>query len=214
MPNTIGEVMQWAHTLVHNAKTHAGIQVKLHTLGFKPEHINKGETLLINTETLEQEQRASYEKKFAATDALTAHLAELKAQFREHFTLARLAFAEQRPMRKSLGLDQDRASRRVEWIKQVVGFYQELVKNPKPMSKYGVSKASLEQMLASAQSAMVLLIEQRQAKGEAQRATQHKQQSLGELKHWCRNFQAIAEIALQDDPQLIEILGKTVPSGR
>lgn len=214
MPNTIGEVLQWAHTLVHNAKNHTSIQAKLDTLGLKPENVTKGESLLVNTEKLEQEQRTSYEKKLAATDALVTHLADLKVQFREHFTLAKLAFADQRPMRKSLGLHQGKASRRVEWVKQVTGFYQELVRNPKPMAKYGVPKAKLEQMLASAQSAMVLLIEQQQAKGDAQRATQHKQQSLQELKQWCRNFQRIAEVALQDDPQLLEVLGKTVPSGR
>ena len=206
--------MQWAHTLVHNAKNHAGIQAQLNTLGFRPEHVTRGEALLAHTETLEREQRNCYEKKLAATDALRIHLAELKNRFREHVTLARLAFADQRPMRKSLGLDQARADRRVAWIKQVVGFYQELVKNPRPMAKYGVTKAQLEQMLASAQSAMVLLIEQQQAKGEAQRSTRQKQQALQELKQWCRNFQTIAEVALQDEPQLLEVLGKTVPSGR
>nr|WKN34193.1 hypothetical protein K4G66_17585 [Tunicatimonas sp. TK19036] len=214
MANSIGEVLQWAHTLVHNAKNHSGIQVQLDTLGFKPEHITTGETLLLKTQNLEQEQRSYYEKKLAATDALADHLAELRTQYREHATLAKLAFADQRPLRKSLGLDRYQPRRRSEWIKMVTGFYQELVRNPKPMAKYGVPKAKLEQMLASAQSAMVLLIEQQQAKGDAQRATQHKQQSLQELKQWCRNFQRIAEVALQDDPQLLEVLGKTVPSGR
>lgn len=80
MANSIGEVLQWAHTLVHNAKNHSGIQVQLDTLGFKPEHITTGETLLLKTQNLEQEQRSYYEKKLAATDALADHLAELNLE--------------------------------------------------------------------------------------------------------------------------------------
>jgi len=214
MANTISEQLEWAHTLIYNAKYHPSIQEKLDELGFKPENITTGETLLTETETREQQQRSQYERKLSATDALYAHLAMLKGEFQEHFTLAKLAFADQRPMRKSLRLDQKQRRRQADWIKQVMDFYQELLKNPKPMAKYGVNKAKLEQALVSAQTARTLLIEQQQAKGEAQQATQRKQQALRDLKQWCRNFQTIAEVALQDDPQLLEILGKTVPSAK
>lgn len=213
MASTISEQLQWAQTLIYNAQTHPSIQEKLAELGFNPDNVTVGQTLLTDTQAREQEQRSQYEKKLAATDTLSLHLESLKAEFKEHFTLAKLAFPE-RSVRKSLGLDQERANRRAEWVKQVVDFYQELVKNPKPMAKYGVNKAKLAQGLAAAQSAQVLLIEQQQAKGEAQRATQHKQQALQNLKRWCRDFQTIAEVALQDDPQLMEILGKTVPSSK
>lgn len=213
MANSISEQLQWANTLIYNAQHHPSIQEKLAELGYKPENVAVGQTLLTDTQVREQEQRSQYEKKLATTDALVVHLASLKAEFKEHYTLAKLAFRE-RAVRKSLGLDKEQSSRRGEWIKQVVDFYTELLKNPKPMAKYGVNKAKLEQGLAAAQSAQVLLIEQQQAKGEAQRATQHKQQALQNLKRWCRDFQTIAEVALQDDPQLMEILGKTVPSSK
>lgn len=214
MANTISEQLQWAYRLVYNAETHPSIQQKLAELGFKPENILSGKTLLEDAESKEQVQRSSYEKKLAATDAFHQQLQEVKGEFREHQTLAKLAYSDQRPMRKSLGLDRPQASRQGEWIIQVIDFYTELLKDPKPMAKYGVNKAKLEQALASAKSARKLLVEQQQAKGDAQQATQHKQQALQNLKRWCRDFQTIAEVALRDDPQLMEVLGKTVPSSK
>lgn len=47
-------------------------------------------------------------------------------------------------------------------------------------------------------------------KGESQQATKDKDKAFSELEKWVREFYAIAKIALEDKPQLLESVGKLV----
>lgn len=47
-------------------------------------------------------------------------------------------------------------------------------------------------------------------KGESQDATKLKDTAFGELDDWMREFYAVAKIALEDNPQLLESLEKFV----
>jgi hypothetical protein len=47
-------------------------------------------------------------------------------------------------------------------------------------------------------------------KGESQDATQLKDKAFANLDDWMSEFYAVAKIALEDSPQLLESLGKLV----
>ena len=49
-------------------------------------------------------------------------------------------------------------------------------------------------------------------KGESQDATKLKDAPFIELEDWMREFYTVAKIALKDNPQLLESLGKFVRS--
>jgi len=48
---------------------------------------------------------------------------------------------------------------------------------------------------------------QEKEKGEAQAATQARDKALDELQDWLSDYLAIAKVALEEDPQLLEGLG-------
>lgn len=48
--------------------------------------------------------------------------------------------------------------------------------------------------------------------GESESATKAKDEALAKLDDWMSEFYAVARIALEDDPQLLEALGKAVKS--
>jgi len=48
--------------------------------------------------------------------------------------------------------------------------------------------------------------------GESQDATKAKNAAFSTIDDWMSEFYAIAEIGLEDNPQLLEALGKTVRS--
>ena len=47
-------------------------------------------------------------------------------------------------------------------------------------------------------------------KGESQEATQTKDAAIAQIDDWMSEFYAVARIALEDKPQLLEALGKVV----
>jgi hypothetical protein len=48
--------------------------------------------------------------------------------------------------------------------------------------------------------------------GESQEATRGKDKALAELEEWMSDFYAVARIAMEDQPQLLESLGLLVRS--
>ena len=48
--------------------------------------------------------------------------------------------------------------------------------------------------------------------GESQEATKTKDKALAELEEWMSDFYAVAKIAMEDQPQLLETLGLLVRS--
>ncbi len=74
-------------------------------------------------------------------------------------------------------------------------------------AEYGIT----EDKLKAAQTEMLTVeaanAAQEQEKGEAQDATQQRNQAIDLLDDWLSDFIAIARIALEDRPQLLEVLG-------
>jgi len=68
----------------------------------------------------------------------------------------------------------------------------------------GLNQTVLEQGQADRQ--------QESAKGLAQQSTQDRNATAIDFKQWMRNFWKIAEVALNDQPQWLERLGKRVRS--
>jgi hypothetical protein len=50
-------------------------------------------------------------------------------------------------------------------------------------------------------------------KGEAQRNTRQRNEVRRQLRSWVRGFKTIAHLALQQDEELLEVLGMVVPAG-
>ncbi len=94
-------------------------------------------------------------------------------------------------------------------------FYKEALENQEILTALQVLKVSTEELQTTQgliNDVEKLRNEYLNEKGESQEATKVKDEALKQLDKWMRNFYAVASIALEDNPQLIESLGKVVKS--
>jgi vacuolar-type H+-ATPase subunit I/STV1 len=101
------------------------------------------------------------------------------------------------------------------WIKQASIFYtnaliDEGVKTA--LSSFGITEQALQEGQDNVNEVQPKLAAQLKENGEAQASTQARDESLEDLLDWMSDFVAIARIALENDAQLLEVLGIVEPS--
>lgn len=102
-----------------------------------------------------------------------------------------------------------------KWLEMVSSFYTTFLENEKLKMRVAILKITPERC-KKALSIIDDLFEGRRKYrneiGESQNATQVKNQAFEKLDNWMKRFYATARIALEDQPQLLESLSKTVKS--
>ena len=80
------------------------------------------------------------------------------------------------------------------------------------LAEYGITKKKLSAAEQLVDQVQVKHSIQLKEKGEAQSATQLRDEALDALQEWMGKFIAVARIALEDQPQYLEMLGIVEPS--
>ena len=206
------EVVQ-AHTLVVNARKNAQVKQIMENYGYTDPRIQEGENLLNQVEQWQAKQENCYSKEKALKQQLEKDVKTLKALYQEHLTIARFVFRKDPFMQSELQLKGARNTSWAGWIKQVMRFYHRIEAGGLPlMKKQGITAEELAQGKAMAEAVMVTYHEKKSCAGNAQSATQNRNDALKAMGRWVSNYIKIARVAFQHDPQLLEALGITVPS--
>jgi len=100
-------------------------------------------------------------------------------------------------------------------MQKVEKFYTEISADPELLSKLARLKISEEEINDCL--AMIVDLETSRAiylteKGDSQNSTKIKDIAIAKMNNWMYEFFTVARIALKDNPQLLEVLGKTVKS--
>ena len=114
-----------------------------------------------------------------------------------------------------MALDGDRERLLAGWLAQARQFYNNALSDADVQSallNYGIDTAALTAAQALVDVAEQANAAQESEKGDAQQATLERNQAMQALDAWMGDFIAIARIALEDKPQLLEKLGVTVAS--
>src|SRR5574344_1102262 len=101
----------------------------------------------------------------------------------------------------------------IKWLEIVKKFYNVALADSNIQS--GLSRLKVTPNDLTAAQALIPEVEAARAtylkeKGESQDATTKKDTAFAKLDSWMREFYAVAKIALEDNPQLLEALGKVV----
>ncbi len=116
---------------------------------------------------------------------------------------------------ESLQLNGERKQSISGWIQQAKTFYTNALVSTsvkEALSKFTVSEEALNVGQAAILDVESKFNAQLKEKGEAQVATVSRDAAFDELQEWVAQYVAVARIALEDQPQLLEVLGIVEPS--
>ena len=198
---------------LENAENQSEIAAVMADLGYESKVIGEGKTLLSKTRTAydlnnteDDETSAAYadfsDKKEQLEDTFTLHRKKAKVVFRnDALTAERLAVSEAMPRTY------------IKWLEKVKKFYSTASTDEEIQKKLARLKITATDLTAA--NASIVALEAARAeylkeKGESQNATQTKNAAFAKMDDWMSEFYAVAKIGLEDNPQLLEALGKTV----
>lgn len=207
--NNLVKEMEQAGIILRNVH-HPRIKKLLGTYGYSVARLQVGQELLNQVELLQQAKKSGYQSKGKVSRIIRADEHEMHHRFIEHRALAKWIFRHSTDEYERFELHQPVASRKATKIAQIQRFYHEALKVSETFSRHGLPTAELEQGQAMIDSITEARYERLQKTGEAQQATQQRDEARRALRTWLADFRAVARVALRQEPQLLEALGMVV----
>ena len=200
------------HLMLSNARQHAIIQPQLARYGYDDLKIQQGLDILTRIREQQRIQNEEYAECNLASNRLKVEFKNLRQQFTDHRTLASIALRSDENAYLQLRLHIVQEKKMVPWLEQVKHFYDTAALHQKQLSRFGLTKAQLEQSKNMLNSIQEKRQQHLRHKGNAQHATHSRDLTLDSLRKWNRSFRAVARVALEKEPQLLESLGIVVAS--
>lgn len=211
MPNqSIDARLLAAQVAIENALNDTEVQGYLSQYGYDDARLNEGKALYDSAQTMHQKQKAEYGDQFAATEAVQTALENANAEYMRLVKVARVALKGDRAAFQKLDLNGKRKVSMSGWLRQARQFYTNALAAADIISKlgqFGITSERLQTGKELVDAVETANAAQEKEKGEAQQATLERDAALEKLDDWMSDFTAIARVALEEKPQLLEKLG-------
>jgi hypothetical protein len=198
-----------------NAKGNSRILEALSALKIDENEIDSLKDLIEKVRELDDRHGREQREQQQATEQLGEQWAKARWINNEHRDKAKILFKHDVPLLNELNLSGSQPKNLGEWVEEQLQFYRKLLADNAllaAMDSRGSSKSDLEY----AREQIELLVKadefQELQKAESESAGARKREALAELDDQMHDFMGFAEIALREDPQLMEALLKNVPS--
>ena len=205
---------QYGITL-QNVEEQPIIAISLAEMGYDAPAIATGKILyhdalqVFNRNKVEDDEtKAAYQQFDQTRQALTD-------LYRLHRKKAKIVFKNDPLILSKLAIDKGIPKSYVNWVQAVQKFYFELTADETLQSRMARLKVPAEEVLQGAEYILQLKDDRanyRREVGESEEVTKLKDAAMAEIDSWMSEFYAVARIALEDQPQLLEALGKQVKS--
>ena len=183
--------------------------------GYDATEMANGQALLDNATTAYASNKTEGDEKSEAHDVFIRNRKQLDGIFTKHRKAARIVLKNDQLTLSKLGVTGEKPGAYANWLETIRKFYSEATTDTEVQSKLVRLKVTPEE-LTSAQALIEVVGASRAAylkeKGESQEATAIKDAALSEIDKWMSEFYAVARIAMEDKPQLLEALGIIVRS--
>lgn len=210
---TKDEVLLKGGIMINNSLNDESILTSVSLYGYTAEKITVGKQLLSNADAVKSVQVKEQGEMQQAQSNYDNEKAAANKEYMKHLSVARIVFKTNVQAIKTLELGGKRAVRIAEWIQQGRNFYKAILANAEwlaMMAEFGQTSEILNAALEKLETVSTLLETLKKETGEAQNATVVRDEKFAELIEWLSDYEEIASIALEDQPQLLEKLGVVV----
>ncbi|AHW62196.1 hypothetical protein SAMN05444285_101249 [Draconibacterium orientale] len=209
----VDEILFQSGLRINNSLSDPLILNAVSLMGYNQEKLLEGQNLLDEATTLVETQKREYGEVDAAQQVFDNQRTNAHKVYMAVLAISKIAFKGDVQAISTLDLTGRRASTFSGWLNQTRSFYRAILANEAwktELAKYGQTEAMLTGELAMIDAVATASENKKKEMGDAQNATQERDEKMEELAEWVTDYEVIARIALADKPQLLEKLGIVV----
>lgn len=200
---------------LENAKVQPRIAGFMEEFGYTTEVLDQGQALLIQTRSIFDLNKTEDDETSEAYSIFKRKKKILFDGYKMHRKKAKIIFRNNLLTQEKLDVSGAYPRVYIQRMEAAKKFYTVVIRDAAILPRLLRLKITAEDIV----SGLALVIEVETARtnylrevGESQDATQTKDRAISKMQDWMSEFYAVAGIALEDHPQLLEVLGKVVKS--
>ena len=212
---TEAEALEQYRVSFENVGSQTEIATIMAEFGFDETLLAEGKTLLTKTRAAFDLNKTEDDETSESYNNFTTTKENLAKTYTLHRKKGKVIFRNEPITLNKLSLSGSLPKAYIKWLEVVKKFYTVASTDTDIQAKLVRLKITTEELNGTIQ--LITDLESARAeylreKGESQDSTKAKDTAFGEIDDWMSEFYAVAKIALEDKPQLLESLGKFVRS--
>ena len=207
--------LEWTRTLIDNATSHSEISKALAIVGYDKTVIAEGKQLYLTAKQLFDINKIEDDETRDSRKIYKSKIEELVEVFKPDRIKARVIFRNDSTTQEKLMINGGFPNSYPTLIQRTEKFYTVLNTDTQLQQKVAKLKITPNKIKTGLKAVISLQSARNNYKteiGESQDATKAKDSAITNLENWIKDFKDIAQIALEDQPQLQESLGIFVKS--
>jgi hypothetical protein len=211
--NSEADTLELYRVALENAETQSEIAAVMAELGYDSAKITEGKNLLAETRSSYDFNKTEDDETSAASAAFSDKKAELEKVFKLQRKKAKVIFRNDSLTADKLAISGEMPRTYIKWLEAAKKFYSVATTDTDIQTK--LSRLAITADSLTAANTLITELEAARAEylkevGESQDATKAKDAAFAMMDDWMSEFYAVARIGLEDNPQLLEALGKVV----
>lgn len=196
-----------------NTASQDQISTTMAEYGYDSATMATGKALFDETRLAFDSNKKETDESTAAYNVFDSKKKELADLYSSHRKKAKVVFRNDSVTADKLEISGTLPQAYIKWIETVKKFYATAIADSDIQTKLNRLKITADDLNAA--NALIPDVEAKRAaylkeKGESQDATTIKDSAFAKLDDWMSEFYAVARIAMEDNPQLLEALGLIV----
>jgi hypothetical protein len=208
--NRVDQFLLTTQVMVENALSDSEVKTALAGYGFSENRLLEIKKLYEEAAALHNARKKEFGEQIAATSELNAIWETADRRYMKTLKIARVAFKDKVKADKATMLYGNRKQSLSGWLEQARAFYSNILNDPGILTvigEYGYTPEKLKEESALIDQVTAKHLEQKKESGEAQEATETRDRKLDELASRISGLRAVAKVALDENPQMLEKLG-------